>query len=80
MSNLLRRVSHHDIKKDKTLVRSKTYGSDLTKLEKRLPVSILYFSYVVKLKFYNSYINLTFHIHLSLLFFVAITTNNALLI
>lgn len=38
VANLLRRVSHHDVKKSSTLARSKTYDSDLTKLEKRLPV------------------------------------------
>jgi len=56
MASLLRKFSHHDIKIVSTLVRSKTYDSDLTKLEKRLPVSLMYFLYVVKLKFYNSYI------------------------
>ena len=55
MASLLRKVSHHDIKKVTTLVRSKTYDSGLTKLEKRLPVSILYPSYIVKLTLYNSY-------------------------
>jgi hypothetical protein len=58
MASLLRKVSHHDIKKVTTLVRSKTYDGDLTKLDKRITVSLLYFfsSYVVKLKFYNSYV------------------------
>ena len=42
MAGLLRKVSHPDLKKVTTLVRSKTYGNDLTKLEKRLPVSIFY--------------------------------------
>lgn len=37
MAGLLRKLSHHDVKKVSTLVRSKTYESDLTKLEKRLP-------------------------------------------
>ncbi|CAF3597835.1 unnamed protein product [Adineta steineri] len=40
MASLLRKVSqvsHHDVNKVKTLVRSKTYDSNLTKLEKRLP-------------------------------------------
>ncbi|CAF0727338.1 unnamed protein product [Rotaria sordida] len=36
MSNLLHRVSHHDIKKVATLVKSKTYSHDLTKLDRRL--------------------------------------------
>ncbi|CAF2434796.1 unnamed protein product [Rotaria sp. Silwood2] len=36
MSNLLHRVSHHDIKKVTTLVRSKTFANDLTKLDRRL--------------------------------------------
>ena len=40
MANLLRRVSHSDVKKAATLARSKTYDSDLTKLDKRLPVSV----------------------------------------
>jgi hypothetical protein len=40
MANLLRRVSHNDVKKAATLARSKTYDSDLTKLDKRLPVSV----------------------------------------
>ena len=46
MANLLRKVSqasHHDMKKVTTLVRSKTYDSNLTKLEKRLPVSNRHF-------------------------------------
>jgi hypothetical protein len=54
MASLLRKVSqasHQDAKKEKTLVRSKTYDSNLTKLEKRLPVSTRHFSYVVKLIF-----------------------------
>jgi len=38
MASLLRKLSHHDVKQKSTLVRSKTYESDLTKLEKRLPV------------------------------------------
>ncbi|CAF3550228.1 unnamed protein product [Rotaria socialis] len=37
MSSLLRRISHHDMKKVTTLVRSKTYESDLAKLDRRLP-------------------------------------------
>lgn len=41
MASLLRKVSTHDFKKVSTLARSKTYGNDLTKLEKRLPVSAL---------------------------------------
>jgi hypothetical protein len=40
MASLLRKVSQHDIKKVTTLVRSKTYDSNLMKLEKRLPVCI----------------------------------------
>lgn len=68
MANLLRKLSHHDIKKTATLARSKTYGGDLTKLERRLTVGTQSFIfYVVKLTFYNSYINLTFHTHTSLL-------------
>jgi hypothetical protein len=38
MASLLRKVSHHDVRKVATLVRSKTYDSGLAKLEKRLPV------------------------------------------
>jgi hypothetical protein len=39
MSNLLRKISHHDVKRS-TLKRSKTCDSGLFKLEKRLTVSI----------------------------------------
>ena len=59
MANLLRRVSHSDVKKAATLARSKTYDSDLTKLDKRLPVSVRVpcfsslFRDVVKLTLYN---------------------------
>ena len=38
MANLLRRVSHQDVKRPATLARSQTCDSELTKLEKRLPV------------------------------------------
>lgn len=41
MAGLLRKLSHHDMKKSGTLVRSKTYDGELTKLDKRLPVSII---------------------------------------
>lgn len=68
MSSLLRKVSHHELKKVSTLVRSRTYESDLTKLDKILPVCIADFSHVVKLTSYKSYRNVTFHIHTSSFF------------
>ena len=38
MSNLLRKLSHNEIRNPTTLARSKTSVSDLAKLEKRLSV------------------------------------------